>query len=220
MTTRESKHERSIGNWFAPPRFLLFAAIMIAGCGTAIPIFGWRLGVMMGFDAAALAFLLSSIPMLKDRSDQMREAAARNDANRFVLLAITGAVSLVILAAVASELMQKGGPGGTPAIVLIVATLALSWIFSNAIYTLHYAHLYYSPALAGGDSRGMDFPDTPEPDYWDFVYFAFCLGMTFQTSDVEVTEVRIRRVVTLHCLEAFVFNLGIVAFTINVLGGS
>ena len=62
-------------------------------------------------------------------------------------------------------------------------------------------------------------PGTDEPDYWDFVYFAFTLGMTFQTSDVSITDRRIRRVVLGHSLAAFVFNLGVLAFTINVLGG-
>ena len=86
------------------------------------------------------------------------------------------------------------------------------------IYTLHYAHLFYREG-ARGDSGGLEFPRTPEPDYWDFIYFAFCLGMTFQTSDVTVTDGRLRRAVTAHCMAAFVFNLGIIAFTINVLGG-
>jgi uncharacterized membrane protein len=103
---------------------------------------------------------------------------------------------------------------------LIVGTLVLCWVFSNTIYTLHYAHLYYRAGRRRRRYRGpANSPRTPEPDYWDFVYFAFCLGMTFQTSDVSVTDRGIRKVVTLHCLAAFVFNLGIVAFTINVLGG-
>jgi uncharacterized membrane protein len=56
--------------------------------------------------------------------------------------------------------------------------------------------------------------------YWDFVYFAFTLGMTFQTSDVTITSERIRRIVTIHCLAAFFFNIGVLAFTINVLGSA
>ncbi|RYG89036.1 MAG: DUF1345 domain-containing protein [Alphaproteobacteria bacterium] len=159
-------------------------------------------------DAAGLAHAAGA--------DEIRRSAARNDANRFVLLVLTGAVTFVILAAVASELME--GSDDPWSIVMIVGTLALAWIFSNLIYTLHYAHLFYT-AQGESDAGGLEFPKTPEPDYWDFVYFAFCLGMTFQTSDVDVTDGRIRRVVTLHCLAAFVFNLGIVAFTINVLGG-
>jgi uncharacterized membrane protein len=102
-------------------------------------------------------------------------------------------------------------------LALLIGTLATAWIFSNLIYALHYAHLFYSDEN-GGDAGGIEFPKTPEPDYWDFIYFAFCLGMTFQTSDTDITSGLVRRVVTLHSLEAFVFNLGVIAFSINVLG--
>lgn len=207
----------AIGNLIAPPRFLLFIAVTAAACFAAIPAFGLRTGVMTGFDAGALVFLLAALPLLRHRSDDMRRSARRNDANRLLLLFLTFAVSLVVLVAVASELMQGDVPDSR-AIALIVGTLVLSWVFSNTVYALHYAHLYYR-SDAGGDAGGLQFPGTPEPDYWDFVYFAFCLGMTFQTSDVSVTNRGIRKVATLHCLAAFVFNLGIVAFTINVLGG-
>lgn len=213
----EKAHRRTIGNLIAPPRFLLFIAATAVGLFFAIPALGWRAGVMAGFDLGATVFLVSVLPLLGHRSDDMRRSARRNDANRLLLLFLTLAVSLVVLVAVASELMQGDTPD-TRAIALIVGTLILCWVFSNTIYTLHYAHLYYR-SDGGGDAAGLQFPETPEPDYWDFVYFAFCLGMTFQTSDVTVTDRRIRKVVTLHCLAAFVFNLGIVAFTINVLGG-
>jgi len=212
------KRDRAaIGNLIAPPRFLLFIAATAIACFFAIPAFGLRTGVMAGFDAGATLFLLSVSPLLGHRSDDMRRSATRNDANRLLLLFLTLAVSLVVLVAVASELMQGASPD-TRSIALIVGTLVLSWVFSNTIYTLHYAHLYYR-ARHGSDAGGLEFPETAEPNYWDFVYFAFCLGMTFQTSDVSVTDRGIRKVVTLHCLAAFVFNLGIVAFTINVLGG-
>ncbi|RYE01988.1 MAG: DUF1345 domain-containing protein [Sphingomonadales bacterium] len=171
---------------------------------------------MAGFDAGALVFLIAYLPMLGHESDAMRDAAKRNDANRFLLLLITLAVSLVVLAAVAAALMQQTGEWWS--IPLIIGTLVLCWTFSNTIYALHYAHLFYSTAK-GRDAGGLTFPETKEPDYWDFIYFAFCLGMTFQTSDVEVTQGRLRKPVTLHCLTAFVFNLGVIAFTINVLGG-
>jgi uncharacterized membrane protein len=201
-----------IGNRIAPVRFLTFIAVTVVAAALAIPTLGLRSGTMLGFDAGALLFL-----MLRHEAGEMRRAARRNDANRFLLLLITLAVSLVVLAAVASELMDQAAaaPWSTP---LVIATLLLCWTFSNTIYALHYAHLFYT-AENGKDAGGLTFPDTPEPDYWDFVYFAFCLGMTFQTSDVEVTQGRLRRPVTLHCLAAFVFNLGVVAFTINVLGG-
>lgn len=210
-------HRWGIGNLIAPPRFLLFAAVFAAAAWYAWRLLGMRYGVMAGFDLAALVFFLACIPLFAHKSEQMRRSACRNDANRAMLLLITGAVSVVILAAIASELMEKGARR-PEMLALIVGTLALSWVFSNLIYTLHYAHLYYSEA-DGSDAGGLGFPDTREPDYWDFVYFAFCLGMTFQTSDVNITNGRLRRAVTLHCMAAFVFNLGVLAFTINVLGG-
>jgi uncharacterized membrane protein len=123
----------------------------------------------------------------------------------------------VILAAVSSEMIQKGDPKGRD-IALIIGTLGLAWLFSNVVYALHYAHLFYTNA-GGKDARGIEFPQTPEPNYWDFIYFATCLGMTFQVSDMYITSSQLRKVVMFHCLAAFVFNLGILAFTINVLGG-
>jgi uncharacterized membrane protein len=211
----------AIGHRIAPPRFLLFLGVMLA-VGGALARSGWRDAVMLGFDAGALAFLLACLPLLGDEAAAMRAAARRNDANRLLLLLVTGAVSLAVLAAIASELMD---PARLEPVRLaaILVTLVLSWTFSNTVFALHYAHLVYSPADGSGgegtDAGGLDFPDTDQPDYWDFVYFAFCLGMTFQTSDVSITQGRLRRPVTLHSLLAFVFNLGVIAFSINVLGG-
>jgi uncharacterized membrane protein len=212
------KHRWSIGNLIAPPRFILFALAFAGATYYAVPQLGLRHGVMAGFDAAALLFFLVCIPLLSHESERMRISACRNDANRVVLLLLTTTVSFVILAAIATELMQ--GDARHPwTLALIVGTLAIGWLFSNVIYALHYAHLFYKNE-DGSDAGGLEFPESPEPDYWDFIYFAFCLGMTFQTSDVSVTDGRFRRAVTIHCLAAFVFNLGILGFTINVLGSS
>jgi uncharacterized membrane protein len=216
---RREKPRWNVGNVIAPPRFLLFIGVTAVAAWFAIPLLGLRTGAMAAFDAGALAFFVALIPLFTHRARHMRESACRNDGNRLLLLAITGMVSIAVLASVASELMSKSQdkPWTLP---LIIGTLALSWTFSNTIYALHYAHLFYTAKAGGGDTGGLEFPKTPEPDYWDFVYFAFCLGMTFQTSDVSITHRRLRRVVTVHCIAAFVFNLGVVAFTINVLGGS
>jgi uncharacterized membrane protein len=180
---------------------------------------------MAAFDVAAAVFLVSTWPLLRcSDAQRMRGFAERNDANQSLLLAVTGAVSLVVLIAVFSELEEKTAPKGVT-IALIITTLALAWLFSNMVYALHYAHIYYTRADRDGDgkkqedSAGLDFPDTKEPNYWDFVYFSFTLGMTFQTSDTAMTTTQMRRVATAHCLAAFVFNLGVLAFTINVLGG-
>ncbi len=209
-----------MGNRIAPPRFLAFCFVAAIGIWLATARFGWSTGIMIGFDIAAVVFLLSTIPLLMTSDPQaIRETAKRNDANRAILLAITGATSLAILAAVVGELAAKGGLP-PQRIALVIGTLALCWLFANTVYATHYAHVYYSEDSGGGDTGGLAFPGCTEPDYGDFIYFAFTLGMTFQTSDIAIENRRLRRTVTLHSLAAFVFNLGVVAFTINVLGGS
>lgn len=202
-----------IGRTIAPARFLLFIFLLVLAAPTAVRLTGdpWR-GFMIGFDAAAILFLISCLSLLRIADPAViRDHASTNDANRTILLAITAIVTMVVLAAVGAVTL---GGGGAPieTKLLVVATLLLAWAFANMVYALHYAHLFY---LKGG---GIGFPETPEPGYADFVYFAFTLGMTFQTSDVAIGDPRIRRIVTLHCFAAFVFNLGVLAFTINVLG--
>lgn len=209
---------RSIGNVIAPARFIAFAVLLVLIGGGSIWFAGWRLGFMIGFDVSSAIFLLSCYGLLDDAPNDMRANAKRNDANRAALLALTFVMGLLILTIVASELMEKGSAGpGT--IALIVVTLVFAWIFSNTVYTIHYAHLYYTNSEDDKDAGGLIFPETTEPNYWDFIYFSFCLGMTFQTSDVEVTSTHMRRAVTFHCLAAFIFNIGILAFSINSLGG-
>lgn len=207
-----------IGNRIAPLRFILF---VVGAIGAAAALTMWltlQQSVMAGFDIAAAGFLVSLWPLFDDDAAQMRSRSQANDANRAVLLGITGLVMIVILVSVGFEL--SGKPNGL-AIALVIGTLAIAWLFSNTVYAMHYAHLFYAREKGKrSDCGGIDFPDTKEPDYWDFLYFAWTLGMTFQTSDVSISSRHVRKVATFHCLAAFVFNLGVLAFTINTLGGS
>ncbi|MBN8840263.1 MAG: DUF1345 domain-containing protein [Sphingomonadales bacterium] len=215
MTQRD--HRWRIGRRIAPPRFLAFIAIMVVATIAAL-LGGFVRGraLMIGFDAGAAFFLVSLWPLLGDETSGVRARATANDANRAGLLAITALVTIVILVVVAGELTSP--PSGR-IIALVVATLVLAWLFSNVVYALHYAHLYYLPE-DGKDAGGLAFPGEAEPHYWDFIYFSFTLGMTFQTSDVNMTARRMRRVAIGQCLAAFVFNIGVLAFTINVLGSA
>jgi uncharacterized membrane protein len=200
-----------------PWRYGMFLALLaiIAPLALVLP---WHGAVMAGFDIAALAFMLSVVPLIDADAESMRRKAQANDANRELMLLLTGVVSLVILVAVGVAISQHGGPDGKT-IALLLATLLIAWLFSNLVYAMHYAHIFYLPGDRGQDRGGLEFPETDEPGYWDFLYFAFTLGMTFQTSDVSVTATDMRRTVLFQCLAAFLFNLGILAFTINVLGG-
>ncbi len=209
-----------IGHRIAPARFVLFVVLLAVAAPVGVAMLGWRHGLPLGFDIAAVAFLLSLVPLFRGSgAEDMRERSKANDANRTELLGITGAVMLVVLTAIAAEVMDKGEKAPA-AVALIVGTLAIAWLFSNMVYALHYAHIYYlEKEEGGGDRGGLDIPGCDEPDYWDFAYFAFTLGMTFQTSDVEITARGVRRVALFQCLAAFVFNIGVLAFSVNVLGG-
>lgn len=200
-----------------PWRYGMFLALLATAAPLALWL-RWHEAVMAGFDIAALAFMASVVPLIRSDPDTMRAKAKANDANRELMLLLTAIVSLVILVAVGVAVSQHGGPK-TAVVALLLVTLLIAWTFSNLIYAMHYAHIFYRADKGGGDCGGLDFPETKEPGYWDFLYFAFTLGMTFQTSDISVTDSGVRRTVLFQCLAAFLFNLGILAFTINVLGG-
>ena len=207
---------QTIGNRIAPPRFLAVLAVLIIGAPLGRALLGnWALGAMAGFDIAAIVFLLSCVSVLSTREARViRDHAQANDANRLGLLVITGIVLSILLIAIAAEAVGKTPQPLTK--TLIILTLALAWLFANTIYAFHYAHLVYRHPDVG--CVGLEFPRTAHPVYWDFVYFAFTCGMAFATSDVVVTETHMRKIVTIHCLAAFAFNIGVIAFTINVLG--
>jgi len=213
-----------LGKRIAPPRFVLFLVLLVLGS------VGWSQcpqargvtdSLAMGFDFAAVGFLVSLWPLLRDcDAATMRRHSEENDANRVLVLGITTVLTLVVMAAIAGEL-PTASKGDHLAMGKLIGTLMLTWLFANVVYALHYAHEFYrSGVLAGEDAGGLDIPGTDMPDYLDFAYFSFTLGMTFQTSDTQITSRGIRRIAILHSFAAFIFNIGVIAFTINALGGS
>ena len=219
LRSRVMEKPRTIGNLIAEWRFLAFLAVLFAA--TPVAILRWdnlALGIMAGFDLAAFIFLLLVAPVIRVRDPVMvHQHAKENDANRTGLIVLTAIVMVVLLAAIGAETMTHHPEPLTKA--LVITTLVLAWLFSNIVYAFHYAHLAYRTDPDASCS-GIEFPGTREPTYWDFVYFAFTLGMTFQTSDVTISDSGIRKFVTFHSFAAFVFNIGVLAFTINVLGSS
>lgn len=219
MTRAKGKDKRDSDQSTTPWRFMLFFALLAAGWALGIAFVGWGKGLLAGFDVAALVFIVSYIPTLHHDAKTLRSAAAKNDANRATLLIVSFLLSVVMLAAIIAELGQKESltPWDKG---LVAASLMLVWTFGNVVYTLHYAHLFYSTDDGGNDCEGLDFPATKEPLMADFVYFSFTLGVAVQTSDVAITSPVIRKVATAHCVAGFFFNLGVLALTINVLGSS
>jgi uncharacterized membrane protein len=201
----------------APWRFLVFFALLVVGWTVAAQTLRRPEAILAGFDLAAATFLVSCIPMFRHAPPHMRTLAERYDANRVVLLVINVVLAVVVFAAIIGEL----GLGGTRSLgdkLLVFGSLVLAWTFGNAVYALHYAHLFYGRDPSGEDRGGLEFPGTPEPLLSDFAYFAFTLGVAVQTSDVQVTKRHVRNVVTIHSVIGFFFNLGALALAINVLG--
>ena len=142
------------------------------------------------------------------------------DSSRLLILLFVVAAAVASLFSVVAVLDSMSKNNRTAHTALAILAVASSWSLVHTVFTLRYAHLYY-----GDDPNqtkrpcGLQFPEEPEPDYLDFAYFSFVIGMTSQTSDVGVSSKRMRRTALLHGVLAFAFNAIIIALTISGLSG-
>lgn len=200
------------------PRFFAFLVVAIVTAGVAVVRMPVEEAVILGFDLAAAVFIGLALPLwTADSPADARARAARDDGGRVLLLLTAVAVLAAILLAL-GRMVEGRSHLTTTDFAIVAGTLVLAWLFWNLVYAFHYAHLFYG-AKDAGDAGGIIFPEGDEPVFADFVYFAFVIGMTCQTADLDISSRRIRRAVTLHGLFAFFFNLGVLAMTINVLSG-
>lgn len=200
------------------PRYVLFLGVGALAYPLLRQALDFTEGVVSAFDIAVLAFVASCVPLWRHGGPAtIRAEAERDDGGAMLLLFLTALISGVILVAITQLALDKNALGFAD-IALLVGTLAASWIFANLIYAMHYARMFYAPGV-GADRRGggLDFPGDEEPGFPDFVHFAAVIGMTCQTADIAMTASEFRRIATFHGLFAFVFNLGILALTVNVL---
>ncbi|MEY2884122.1 MAG: hypothetical protein RL490_1846 [Pseudomonadota bacterium] len=197
------------------PHFIAFAALTLLITAVLLPFLPPARALLIGFDSGAAVFLIALLRIFRrDRAEAMRRRAAGNEPDHHVLTGLALFIVGVVVTAVWVELARDGGRHG---VALAALSLALAWTFANSLFAIHYAHVYY---LRGpnGDRGGLEFPgaDTT-PDYWDFTYYAFVLGMTFQVSDVQITSGHMRRLALAHGLLAFFYNIGVVALSVSVV---
>jgi uncharacterized membrane protein len=150
---------------------------------------------------------------------RIRRNAARQDNGQLTILTCTVAAALASLAAIFAQLGMSAAGAERPRshLILAASTILLSWAFIHTMFALHYAHEFYDETAG----RGMSFPgDDPHPDYLDFVYFSFVIGMTSQVSDVAITSKLIRRTATAHGIVSFLFNAALLALTVNIAAGA
>lgn len=180
--------------------------------------------IMIAWAVFELAYIITSwIVFFTKDPGQIREEAQKEDGSRtyvLILILITSFFSVftVLLLMLSQDTKQ------TPHIIYIpvaVSGMLLSWIMVHTIFGFHYAHLYYGNDINDSSTHagGLEFPEEKKPDYIDFAYFSFVIGMTFQVSDVDITSRIIRRMVLLHGLLSFGLNTFVVALTINLIAG-
>jgi uncharacterized membrane protein len=175
---------------------------------------------LVGWDVA-LTFYLAAAAVMMARSPaaEIRRHAAAQDEGAFAILILTNAAALASLGAIFAELagVNPSAPDFAFYVALVIATVTLSWTFTHTIFALHYAYGFYGGAK---HEKCLQFPGDDKPDYWDFIYFSFVVGMTFQVSDVAVTSKFMRRMVVAHGVVSFLFNTAIVAVTLNIVSSS
>ena len=168
--------------------------------------------------------ILSWITITAVHPIKMQAQAKLQDSNRtLIFLFVLGAAlaSLFVVLLLLKSTKELSGLELRSHILMSIASVACSWIMVHTLFVFRYAHLYYGDPEKKGEkyAEGLQFPEEKEPDYLDFCYFSFVIGMTFQVSDVEISSRRIRRLALLHSIIAFGFNTVIVALSINIISG-
>lgn len=204
---------------YARPRTFVSAGFGIVAIALLPDSFRMITRMLIGWDVFVAFYLVLAFAMIA-RSDgvgDIRRQAMLQDDGRFLILMMTAVGAFASMAAIVSELGAKSR--GSPELILATLTIVLTWAAVHMTFALHYAHDYYRD---DGSPGGLQFPSadekgkSEEPDYWDFIYFSFVIGMTFQVSDVGITDKMIRRTATAHGVIAFIFNTALLALMVNI----
>ncbi len=209
------------------PRFLRIirarprlSVAVLAGFVAAAALPGqWHLAtrVLLGWDIAVVLYLAGVfLIMINADVATIRRRSALLDEGQGAILALTVAAALASVGAIIVLLrVHEVATSRAPLLLAdAVLTILLSWTLIHTIFALHYAHEYYAERNA--KAPPLVFPNDDKPNYWDFVYFSFCIGMTSQVSDVGVSTKSIRHTISIHAIISFFFNVALLALTVNI----
>jgi uncharacterized membrane protein len=176
----------------------------------------------IGWDACVLLFFVLTLFVIGEgEAAGLRKRASLSDTHLWIVLCIVVIAAVASFAALAFVLQK---PEGAPTsslvgrVLVAVGTLILSWTMVHAMFAIRYAHYFYGDPEADGTPRGgLAFPGKGHPDFWDFMYYAFVVGMTCQVSDVQVLSKSMRRLTLAHGVLSFFFNAGVLALAVNIL---
>jgi uncharacterized membrane protein len=203
---------------------LVIAALTYVGLPKSID-FSTRL--LVTWDGMVLSYLvLVAILMIGASPEKTRLMAQRHEPNPtkiLILVVFTAVASIVAIGFILSDSKHTPQPLQGIQISLAILAVICSWVWTHTTFALHYARAYYNddaPQLNHrGYAGGLEFPTDDPPDYLDFMYFAFTISMTSQTSDISIISRSMRRLVLVHELVAFFFYSVIIGFVINVIAG-
>jgi uncharacterized membrane protein len=207
--------------WAVSARLRAMIVALAGGVAGIVAAFlaPWQLSTLIGWDVAAALFVVWVWTSAgRFDPDETHRFATREDDSRVSAQLLVLSACVVSLAGVGFDLLkasQSGTASGHVALVsAALVTVVLSWATVHTAFALRYAHEYYLQPVGGIDFKsGSDYA----PDYRDFAYVAFVVGMTFQVSDTDITRRQIRRTVLQHSLLAYLFGAVIIAVVINIV---
>ncbi len=188
---------------------VVFVVALVVGGGWTVALTGaW--GTVAFLTAVQIWWRIW--PMSSDETAKHARAEDYSRAISDLIVVSAGVASLVAVGFALVQARHHSGAAKGLLILLAVFVVAVSWTAMHLVFTVRYGDLYY-----GDQAGGIDFNQKDRPDYRDFTYFAFTVGMTFQVSDTTVTDRSIRRQVTRHALLSYLFGAVIVALAINAV---
>ena len=174
---------------------------------------------LVAWNAGAILYVvLAAVMMARSKNHNIRHRAQLQDDGQLVILLLVAFSTVASLVAIAGELAvvkDMHGFAKTAHIMLAGTTVISSWAFTQVMFALHYAHDYYAAACHGVPA-GLEFPRDEHPDYGDFFYFSAIIGTSGQTADVSFASKPMRRIGSLHCILAYLFNTTVLALLINI----
>ena len=205
--------------YLARPRLLYALGLgIVAAIAIPLPEPDWLLHALTGWNVAVYLYLASIWTMMAraDHTD-VRAFAERQDESAYAVLTAVSLAALMSLAAIVLELASAKGAAAHHAfhVGLTAATIVGSWFLIPTIFGAHYAHSYY--LVEAGDEPPLIFPEKGlNPDYWDFLYFSFTIGVASQTADIAPGNRSMRKAVLAQAVLSFFFNASILALSINI----
>jgi uncharacterized membrane protein len=199
-------------------RLIVSVAVGLLAGGVAGALAAWQISVLIGWCATAVTFVVFAwSTILSAGSEQTRALAEREDDSRVVADLVVLAACVASLVGVAFVLLKASSADGAALVgmtLLGILSVLLAWGVVHTVFTLRYADLYYR-----NDDGGIEFNGDEPPDYRDFAYLAFTVGMTYQVSDTNLQTKEMRRTGLKHSLLSYLFGTVIIAVMINIVAG-